>query len=468
MAYHPRQSLGPRKQTAIPSSSQPQPSSQQSKGVGYPILKAWDIVDIFHSLGIMIQEEDINKPTAQAIQGVWKMLLEETSGVTLEGFERPKGALLGMMQYPELLNDAVTFQMFFTHVRRLAKVAGLDSFTIQDLTRPEAPRVRDAFSGMVNFLKFRHNKLGLCDDLVQRGSDYNRRRFELEEQSRALHLDIANIKNQRAADIPRIEQAKERNERVRMALREVSAQQTVVVTELSRLVDERRGLKDQMASHQADIHALKGDIDLARSRLVQSPERLKKTIADLSRSTNNEKATLASFTKKGNELSSKLDQIAQLETEVRSLIDIQREAEDAQKLTDQAKSKLSALNNEFAKAVVAQTSNSTRIEQLNTQLANATEKLMRIRDSFAEKKERFTVTTIQLRAEYDAIVRERDADDAALKETEKEIARLTGETEIYIAENQAEANELMAEYWRLRAHVEAYMTEMRTKLGLDA
>jgi len=48
--------------------------------------------------------------------------------------------------------------------------------------------------------------------------------------------------------------------------------------------------------------------------------------------------------------------------EVRSLIDIQREAEDAQKLTDQAKSKLSALNNEFAKAVVAQTSNSTRIE----------------------------------------------------------------------------------------------------------
>ena len=68
------------------------------------------------------------------------------------------------------------------------------------------------------------------------------------------------------------------------------------------------------ASHQADIHALRGDIDLARSRLVQSPERLKKTIADLSRSTNNEKATLASFTKKGNELSSKLDQIAQLET----------------------------------------------------------------------------------------------------------------------------------------------------------
>lgn len=33
---------------------------------------------------------------------------------------------------------------------------------------------------------------------------------------------------------------------------------------------------------------------------------------------------------------------------------------------------------------------------------------------------------------YDAIVRERDADDAALKETEKEIARLTGEVSLLL------------------------------------
>lgn len=94
-----RQSLNPRKQSALPSSSS-QPSSQQSKGVGYPILKAVEIVDVFRSLDIQIQEDDINKPTAHAIQTAWRSLLEETSGVSVEGFERPKGALLGMMHYP--------------------------------------------------------------------------------------------------------------------------------------------------------------------------------------------------------------------------------------------------------------------------------------------------------------------------------------------------------------------------------
>lgn len=120
-------------------------------------------------------------------------------------------------------------------------------------------------------------------------------------------------RRRQAAEIPRVEEAKERNERSRMALRDVSAQQAVVVTDLTKLVDERRGLKDQMAAHQTEIHTLQQDIDLARSRLVQSPERLRKTIADLARNTNNEKATLATFTKKGNELSLKLEQIGQFE-----------------------------------------------------------------------------------------------------------------------------------------------------------
>jgi hypothetical protein len=114
-----RQSLAPRKATALqPSSSQNHASSsqqQQSKAVGYPILKAWDIVDVFQSLGISLTEEDVNKPTPFAIQHAWRQLLQETSGVTMEGFERPKGALLGMMQYPVSPHSRALCQ----HVREL-------------------------------------------------------------------------------------------------------------------------------------------------------------------------------------------------------------------------------------------------------------------------------------------------------------------------------------------------------------
>ena len=57
------------------------------------------------------------------------------------------------------------------------------------------------------------------------------------------------------------------------------------------------------------------------------------------------------------------------------------------------------LNNEYSKATVAETSNTTRIEQLNKQLWNATDKLVRTKDLFAEKKERMTANTLALREE---------------------------------------------------------------------
>lgn len=78
----------------------PQQQQQQPTGIGYPILKTGDIVDCLQELHVPIQEEDINRPNPQSIQTAWAILLESFNGVTIEGFERPKGALLGMMQYP--------------------------------------------------------------------------------------------------------------------------------------------------------------------------------------------------------------------------------------------------------------------------------------------------------------------------------------------------------------------------------
>ena len=70
-------------------------------------------------------------------------------------------------------------------------------------------------------------------------------------------------------------------------------------------------------------------------------------------------------------------------------------------------------------------SGETRLEQLATQLANATDKLSRARESWAERKERFNLSIARLRDDYEVIKRERDEDDATQRKREKEIARLT-------------------------------------------
>jgi hypothetical protein len=94
MSVH-RQSVARKHSTVGPSAQQ-----QHVVQIGYPILKTAEIVECLQELEIRIHEEDILKPTAFAIQTAWATLLESFNGVTYEGFERPKGALLGMMPYP--------------------------------------------------------------------------------------------------------------------------------------------------------------------------------------------------------------------------------------------------------------------------------------------------------------------------------------------------------------------------------
>lgn len=69
----------------------------------------------------------------------------------------------------------------------------------------------------------------------------------------------------------------------------------------------------------------------------------------------------------------------------------------------------------------------TRLEQLKIQYDNATDKLKRALEKWAEKKERYDVTIARLRDEYEVIKRERDVDDASMRMHDKESARIKQE-----------------------------------------
>ena len=73
----------------------------------------------------------------------------------------------------ELFADALQFTMFFRHwyvlsnmrswidlmySRELATLCGISNFSMSDLTRPDAQRLRTALSGIMNFAKFRDER----------------------------------------------------------------------------------------------------------------------------------------------------------------------------------------------------------------------------------------------------------------------------------------------------------------------
>ena len=92
-----------------------------------------------------------------------------------------------------------------------------------------------------------------------------------------------------------------------------------------------------------DVNQLNLAISGARSRLVQSPDRIKKHINEMSYQVSNDKATLASFQRKGRELTSRLEIIGSLETDLKGLIDLSKGIEHQRSRVEEAKRALLAL-----------------------------------------------------------------------------------------------------------------------------
>ena len=92
-----------------------------------------------------------------------------------------------------------------------------------------------------------------------------------------------------------------------------------------------------------DVTTATGQAAHARSRLVQSPDRIKRHIVDMSTAAANEKASLASYQRKARELGNRIEVIAGLEMDLRGLIELEKGIDEQRGKVVEAKRALSSL-----------------------------------------------------------------------------------------------------------------------------
>lgn len=96
--------------------------------------------------------------------------------------------------YQELFNDAVPLMMFHQHVTNLAKIAQVDFFTLQDLTRPDPARTRKILSALVNFAKFKQERQATVDEVAGRSEKLKERRDKLISENERLRNEANTLR----------------------------------------------------------------------------------------------------------------------------------------------------------------------------------------------------------------------------------------------------------------------------------
>jgi transcriptional regulator of heat shock response len=106
-----------------------------------------------------IHVENIKKPSISQVISIYEQLLHLVLQYTTFIHEN------------ELLQDSIQFIQFYTKLQSIVKIAGVD-MTLKDVLDPNPKRFRIILSAIINFLKFRLEKMDLFDELQQQSEQW--------------------------------------------------------------------------------------------------------------------------------------------------------------------------------------------------------------------------------------------------------------------------------------------------------
>jgi kinetochore protein Nuf2 len=172
----------------------------------------------------------------------------------------------------------------------------------------------------------------------------------------------------------------------------------------------------------------KQDIVKTRARIVTSPEKLKQAISEMSNSLMSEKSSISSLSSKQRDLQARIDAMSVLEADIASCTKLMEECEMELMRVEEVTRKVGRHREALEGRQLEGKEVDVKEQQLLRQLANAEDKLARVRRTAVSKREAAQKQMVHIREEYNVMAKERamrtqemDKKKAMIEATEKKV-----------------------------------------------
>lgn len=202
---------------------------------------------------------------------------------------QPAFAGLSALNYPELHEDSIPELSFLRACSKMMAICGLVDFGLKDITNPNSKRLRRQLSGIINFAKFREERLQMYGELnVQREGIMEKLR-QTQEDNSSLHGKLEQLKQQSAGEVKIIEQVEEECAEIESKIGILNKQQAAIRHESGELKKKANDLKDRNATISIAIQEGQAEEKKLASQIVQSPERVKREMTSATERLENER-----------------------------------------------------------------------------------------------------------------------------------------------------------------------------------
>ena len=257
-----------------------------------PLLKLQEICDCLADLGITTTIADLKQPAPQQFRSIVECFLSALAGLRREGLSQPAFHGIHLLGSPELHEESLMELTSLKAALALIRHAHVDDVSIGDLTAPTAKRVRLILSALINLVRWREDKMEGYSQLTQ---PYE----QLIQQRQTTDDEVARLSTEVEATRPLYEADREEAAALQVAVKQLADEITEYSkthTQLERQVRERKQHIKQLAEHSSQLRQsiaqLTADNATLKQSIVRSPERLKRSLADLTTQLQSSKVTL--------------------------------------------------------------------------------------------------------------------------------------------------------------------------------
>ena len=386
----------------------------------FPDVSPQEILTILAELQIPVPEGLLTKPTPEAVKVVYREFVVILTGVQREvrhpaaaaaaragrrgagAARRPKPLLtprlvrvsvcacaqeleqaqfaaMGELKHPELHDEAVAELAFTRALQKLMDAVGMAEFSMQDVHRPTVKRTIKNMSAIINFAKFRESHLDKFSELASHSDGLQEQRQDMEDENAALKAQLEALRAQREESEPRSEEILAESEELHREVTSLNKQQMVLNNDIKELKAESNEYNDKIANDRFLIHGAKQECGKLKTQIVQSPEKIKKQLAD-----------------KTTELESERGQKAEKESQLKS---VRQRLDGVQKLDKDMKKNLAVMDELEAQAEKVKSSKLAR-DEIRANIESSEEELRAlsnqegtVRRQLAATKEKTARTT---------------------------------------------------------------------------
>lgn len=289
----------------------------------FPILKTSEIVQCLNELNIPVTEDEIVNPEKNKDQckRILEHLAEICTGISQQEISQPAFSGLSVLVYPELHDESIPQINTFRACSKMMEVCGIQDFTIKDFMAPQTKRFRKQLSGIINFAKFREERLVLLADLNQTRDGLTEKAYSLKENHTNISNRLATLKEQTAEEAKLISKIEGECKDIESQIANLNSEQVKAREDCASLKSQNNTLKDDIASRSLTLEEAVAERKRLSAQIVNSPERFRKQIVDVGQALQGEQKETKAAERRIRELGVWITNVEEAQTEVHSALE---------------------------------------------------------------------------------------------------------------------------------------------------